>query len=91
MKVEAIDNGTRAVLLTEIHHEVERAKVHGEKFASLHEAVAVIAEELDEVWDICKLKKCKRDWSDLRKELIQVAAMAVKSIESLENFVGGDV
>jgi hypothetical protein len=70
----------------ELHH----AKKHG-SFPSLHEAYAVILEELDEVWDIVKLKKCKRDKEALRKELIQVAAMAIKAIHSLDNFVGGEI
>ncbi len=75
----------------EIEAEVERAKKHGEQFASLHEAYAVILEELDEVWDITRLKRKDRNASDLRKEFIQVAAMAVKAIESIDNFVGGKV
>ena len=71
--------------------EVERAKRHGEKFASLHEAYAVILEELDEVWEITRDKRCHRSALELRKEFIQLAAMAVKGLESIENFVGGSV
>jgi len=65
--------------------------MHGEKFASLHEAWAVIFEELNEVWEITLMKRRDRDPEALRKELIQVAAMAVKAIESMESFVGGTV
>jgi hypothetical protein len=80
-----------AALLTEIQWEVERAKKHGEKFASLHEAYAVILEELDEVWDLTRMKRRDRDPKEIRKEMIQIAAMAVKSIQSIDNFTGGTV
>lgn len=71
--------------------EVERAKRHGEMFASLHEAYAVILEELDEVWDITRQKRKNRDALELRKEFIQLAAMAVKALASMDNFIGGKV
>jgi uncharacterized membrane protein YgaE (UPF0421/DUF939 family) len=80
-----------AALLHEIQWEVERAKKHGEKFASLHEAYGVLLEELDEVWDITRQKRRERDPMEIRKEMVQIAAMAIKSIRSLDNFVGGDV
>lgn len=90
MTVTIIDR-TMAALLTEIQWEVERAKKHGEKFASLHEAYAVILEELDEVWDLTRMKRRDRDPNEIRKEMVQIAAMAVKAIQSLDNFVGGKV
>lgn len=71
--------------------ELHRAERHGASFASLHEAYAVILEELDEVWDITKQKRKNRSESELLKELVQVAAMAIKAIESMGNFVGGTV
>lgn len=60
---------------------------HQTEFHSLHEAYAVIAEELDEVWDICRLKKEARSRERVEKELIQVAAMAIKALDSIDNFV----
>lgn len=77
-------------LAEDIDSELASAKKHGE-FPSLHEAYSVILEELDEVWGITKLKKCKRNREELRKELIQVAAMAIKAIQSIDNFVGGTI
>lgn len=74
-----------------IEAELLRAERHGRQFASLHEAYAVILEELDEVWIICKQKRKDRNAEELRKELIQVAAMAVKALKSMENFTGGAV
>ena len=78
----------RIHILTEIAAEVERSKVHCEHFRSLHEAYAVILEELQEVWAITMQKRQNRKEDELRKELIQVAAMAVKAIESMANLVG---
>ena len=75
----------------EIDHEVQRAERHGKHFASLHEAYAVILEEVDEVWQIALQKRRERDPAELRKELIQVAAMAVKALQSMDNFIGGSV
>lgn len=76
-------------LAEEIDDEVHRARIHGDSFASLHEAYAVILEEVDEVWEIAKEKRYLRDPTNLRKELIQVAAMAVKAVHSMDNFIGG--
>jgi glutamyl-tRNA reductase len=81
----------RLNLLRDIHLEVERANMHGARFASLHEAYAVILEELDEVWDIARQKRRDRDSEALRKELIQIAAMAVKAVDSMDHFIGGCV
>lgn len=83
------DDGTSPYAL--IAAEVNRAKRHGEKFASLHEAWAVCFEELDEIWDETRKKRRDRRVLDLRKEFIQLAAMAVKALESIENFTGGNV
>lgn len=83
----------RQHLSDEIFIEVAAAgEAHGDHFASLHEAYAVLLEEVDEVWDIVKLKRSKRDPQELRAELIQVAAMAIKAIQTLDmepkRFVG---
>lgn len=75
----------------DIEAELKRAEAHGGTFGTLHEAHGVIAEELYEVWLITVQKKKNRDPEVLRKELIQVAAMAIKAIQSLENFTGGKV
>lgn len=48
-------------------------------FNSSHEAYAVLKEEIDEAWDIIKKKtKTTNDKLDLRIELIQVAAVALR-------------
>ena len=45
---------------------------------SAHEAYAVMAEEVDELWDHVKTKQKNRDLGAMRKEAIQVAAMAIR-------------
>lgn len=78
-------------LAEEIDAEIGRANRHGQTFASLHEGYAVILEELDEIWEIARLKRKDRNAEDLRKEFVQLAAMAIKGIRSIDNFVGGSV
>lgn len=80
-----------ADLVEEIDREVLASDRHEKTFASLHEAYAVILEELDEVWDITKQKRKNRNADELRKEFVQVAAMAIKGVKSMDNFVGGNV
>jgi hypothetical protein len=57
--------------------EVRRARDMFGPMASMHEGYAVLLEELDEVWDIVKMKQRERPLHLARKEMIQVAAMAL--------------
>lgn len=45
---------------------------------SAHEGYAVLAEEVDELWDHVKVQQSKRDIPAMAYEAIQVAAMAVR-------------
>ena len=74
-----------------IDAELGRAARHGAQFASLQEAYGVIFEELDEIWDHTRLKRLDRNRDETCKELVQFAAMAIKGLHSLDNFVGGTV
>lgn len=47
-------------------------------FNSAHEAYAVLAEEVDELWDEVKVNQTRRDLAKMRAECIQVAAMALR-------------
>lgn len=49
-------------------------------FNSAHEGFSVLKEEVDELWDEVKAKQGARDIAKLRKEAVQVAAMAVRFI-----------
>jgi hypothetical protein len=67
----------------EVADELTRARAEHAAMASAHEAYAVILEELEEfkleVWK----KTRDRNPAHMRKELIQLAAMAVRAIEDL--------
>lgn len=78
-------------LALEIEDELARAMKHGVQFSTAHEAYGVLLEEVDEFWDLVKLKKKERDPTRLKEELIQIAAMAIKGIQSVEHFTGGKV
>ncbi len=47
-------------------------------FNSAHEGFSVLAEEVDELWDHVKVNQKCRDVAAMRKEAIQVAAMAIR-------------
>lgn len=57
--------------------EMDRGKAHG-AYNSAHEAYAVIAEELDELWGEVKKKRALRDPERLYQEALQVAATALR-------------
>lgn len=64
-----------------IENEITRAKTkHPGNFHNHHEAFAVLKEEVDEYWD-----EVKKDApaSRKREELIQIAAMAIRTINEL--------
>lgn len=70
--------GTLADILDAVSLEVRNATEKWPPFNSAHEAYAVLAEEVDELWDHVKTNQKKRDLADMQKEAIQVAAMAVR-------------
>ena len=64
--------------IAEVVQEFGRAINLNGAFHSAHEGYAVIAEELDELWDEVKKNRRKRDPERMRKEASQVAAMALR-------------
>lgn len=52
-------------------------------FKSAHEGYAVLLEEVDELWDEVKKKRHERDKVHMRRECIQIAAMAMKFARSI--------
>jgi hypothetical protein len=66
-------------LLGDIASELERSRTKHGNIRSAHEALGIIEEE----WYECKLEifRSKLDKDALKKELIQVAAMCLKTIE----------
>jgi hypothetical protein len=72
-------------LLEEVGRELNRARQkHPVGMHSAHEAHSVILEELEEFWDQVKLQTNQRDPKEMRKELIQTAAMALRAIQDLK-------
>lgn len=73
--------GYRAIhLAAEVGQELERATGLYRPMHSAHEGYAVIKEELDELWDEIKVKQLRYDFGQMRKEAIQVAAMAMRFV-----------
>lgn len=61
-----------------IEDEIETARKNYEDFNSAHEGYSILLEEVDELWDHVKVKQKKRNINAMRKEAIQVAAMAIR-------------
>lgn len=78
------DKGYKAgQFLTEVGNEFIRAASKHAPMNSLHEGYAVLLEEVDELWEQVKLNQKKRDPANIRVELIQIAAMAVRTAVDL--------
>lgn len=68
------------LIAQEAAEEVHRAEDEHHAYNSLHEAIAVLWEETDELWDEIKKKRSERDKARIRAELLQVAAVAIRTI-----------
>jgi hypothetical protein len=73
-------NAAQAVwmIAEEALEECRKASEGWPPFNSAHEGYAVLKEEVDELWDHVKTNQKRRDLSAMRKEAIQVAAMALR-------------
>lgn len=77
------DIALKAVLMAAASAAVEEAHGAARKwppFNSAHEGYAVLAEEVDELWDHVKTNQKRRDLAAMRAEAIQVAAMALRFV-----------
>ena len=66
-----------SALITEELVDATRAN---SSFHSAHEGISVIREEFEELWNEIKKKKNLRDPNLMKKEAVQVAAMAIRFI-----------
>ena len=70
-------------ILQKIGFEFNQASARHRKFNSAHEGYAVLAEEVDELWDEVKKKSSIRSKQRMREEAIQIAAMAARFVYDL--------
>jgi hypothetical protein len=66
--------------LDSVAREANQAMERFPPFHSAHEGYSVILEELDELWGHVKVNAKHRDGEAMRKEAIQVAAMALRFV-----------
>lgn len=66
--------------IDEMEVELRDALASYPSMASYHEGYAIILEELDELWDEIRMKPLYRNQDKLRREAIQVAAMAIRFV-----------
>jgi len=71
------------IAIAAIVEECAAASKANGPFHSAHEGYAVLLEELDELWEEVRLKKCERDSRRLAKEAIQVGAMALCFLQDI--------
>lgn len=70
-----------ASVCAEIQAELDRARtLHPTPQNSAHEGFAVLLEEVDELKAHVWAKQSKRDLAEMRKEAVQVAAMAARFV-----------
>ena len=98
--LQAENSYLQAGVLLEVAKELAKARATHAPMNGHHEGYAVILEELDELWEVCKRNthKVPRGFNesafqaeqrrltkraDMRKEAIQVAAMAIRFIEDV--------
>lgn len=70
-------------ILIEVIKEYVAATKKFTRFNSAHEGYAVILEELDELKEQVWKNQTKRDSAQMKKEAIQVAAMAIRFIHDI--------
>jgi hypothetical protein len=71
----------RMTIGQEIEAELEKARSKHKPMNGPHEGYAVILEELDEMWD--EVKRQAQDPVRMRKEALQVGAMAARFIQDV--------
>lgn len=71
-----------SVVLEDVFIEIARAGSIHPPLRGTHEAYAVLLEEVDEFWD--EVRKRNPDKTQMRLELIQIAAMACRTILDLK-------
>ena len=68
------------LIIDAVEVELREAVENYGPIRSFHEGYAILREEVDELWDEIKVKPGYRNKELMRKEAVQVAAMAVRFI-----------
>jgi NTP pyrophosphatase (non-canonical NTP hydrolase) len=75
---------TRTAIIGDLAQELERAyRKHGRAQWGRHEFYAIMLEEVDEAWDAIKSDAPQHE---LEKELLQIAAMCVRYLETGDRY-----
>ena len=69
--------------LNEVIDELDRATKNFPPMRSAHEGYAILAEEVEELWDEIKLNPKNRSSERMRDEARQVAAMAIRFMRDI--------
>lgn len=75
---EKLDRELIAQAATEATIMAHAGRAQWNALNSAHEGYGVMLEEVDELWDEIKIKQKNRDLDKLRKEALDVAAMALR-------------
>lgn len=67
-------------LLREVLRELARGEASFPPFASAHEGYALLLEEVDQLWTEVKRRPNSRSVGGMRREAVQVAAMALRIV-----------
>ena len=79
----------KTIIASFLLDELDRANnIYGERFSSPHEGYVVMLEELDELFE--EIRQKRPDKERLREQAIQIGAMAIKFILSLEKVTSID-
>lgn len=70
-------------IANEAGREAFEASINWPPMNSAHEGYGVLMEEVEEMWDEIKVNQKRRDLVKLRKEAIQVAAMAIRFVHDV--------
>ena len=73
----------RARIAESVLAEASRSRRAWPAYHSAHECYGVLAEEVAEFFDIVRQKESDRDYSALRREMIQIAAVAIRGAVEL--------
>lgn len=73
----------KSAALDEVAEEIRKARANWPAFNSAHEGFAVLLEEVDELKSLVWTNQKERDLAAMRKEAMQVAAMAISFMEDV--------